>query len=260
MITRESKKILVADDSLFFRIKLSDILIEAGHLVSLSKNGKETIEEIKIDSNGVDLLILDLQMPEVDGFGVLEWINDNGHRGRFPILALTGVYEASKVLKTLRGLGADGFMSKDMSPEQIIFRVNKFLFPEKSAGRIEEKRVYVSIPVDFTVGDNTYTGFLLNASEGGAFLHTNVKIPKGAECLLTFSLPGSARLMSVKGCVQWSSDVKAEKAIFCGYGIKFSSMSMEDQDELKAFVREKGSGQATECDWPGRLKKSGTDN
>jgi uncharacterized protein (TIGR02266 family) len=260
MITRDSKKILVADDSLFFRIKLSDILIEAGHLVNLSKDGKEVIEEIKIDSNGIDLLILDLQMPEVDGFGVMEWINDNGHRGRFPILALTGVYEASKVLETLKGLGADGFMSKDMSPEQIIFRVNKCLFPEKSAGRIEEKRVYVSIPVDFTIGEATSTGFLLNASENGAFLHTKVEIPKGAECRLKFSLPGSDRVMSLTGCVQWSSVGSTERNIFCGYGIKFSSMSMEDEDELKAFVSKESSGQAMKCDGPERLKKSGTDN
>ncbi len=70
MITKNSKNIMVADDSLFFRTKLSDILVEAGHRVRFAKDGREVISELKIDPGGVDLLMLDLQLPEIDGFGV----------------------------------------------------------------------------------------------------------------------------------------------------------------------------------------------
>jgi len=45
MITKESRNILVADDSLFFRNKLTDVLIEAGHSVKVVKNGREAIEK-----------------------------------------------------------------------------------------------------------------------------------------------------------------------------------------------------------------------
>ena len=84
MIVRTSKNILLADDSVFFRTKLSAILTEAGHRVRFASDGREVIKEIQIDSKGIDLLVLDLQMPEVDGFGVLEWINNNGFKGKFP--------------------------------------------------------------------------------------------------------------------------------------------------------------------------------
>ena len=129
MITKNSKRILVADDSLFFRTMLSEILVEAGHQVKIAKNGKEAIEEVRIGANGIDLLILDLQMPEVDGFGVLDWLRSSGHGGKFPILAITGAYEATtQLLEKLKSLGASGYMSKDMSSEQIISRVDRFLF------------------------------------------------------------------------------------------------------------------------------------
>lgn len=125
MATVGSKNILLADDSSFFRIKLSEILEEAGHKVRSAEDGKKAIEEINAIGGGIDLLILDLQMPELDGFGVLEWIKKSGHGGKFPILAMTGEFEATQILQKLRALGASGFMSKDMSPDQIVTRVNK---------------------------------------------------------------------------------------------------------------------------------------
>jgi CheY-like chemotaxis protein len=129
MNTEESKNILVADDSIFFRTKLSDILIVAGHKVKFANNGQEAIDEVKVNADHIDLLILDLQMPEVDGFGVLKWIQNSGHGGKFPILAMTDAYGATQVLDKIKDLGASGYMSKEMSPEQIIIRVNQFLFP-----------------------------------------------------------------------------------------------------------------------------------
>jgi uncharacterized protein (TIGR02266 family) len=236
MITKDSKYLLVADDSLLLRTKISDILVEAGHRVKVAKNGKEVIEEVRIGANGIDLLILDLQMPEVDGFGVLDWIKNSGHGGKFPILAMTGAYEATRILEKLKSLGASGYMSKGMSPEQIIFRVNSFLFPNKSGGRPKNDRVCTSIPVDFMIGERSLTGHMLNASEGGVFLYSKVKIPQGTELKLKFSLPGYGRIMVVKGNVQWSSDKTASGSIFCGHGVKFSSISMEDRKDLIDFI------------------------
>ena len=97
----------------------------------MRRTEKEAIEEVRIGANGIDLLILDLQMPEVDGFGVLDWLKSSGHGGKFPILVMTGAYDATtQLLEKLKSLGASGYMSKDMSPEQIISRVNRFLFQE----------------------------------------------------------------------------------------------------------------------------------
>ncbi len=129
MTAEGSRNILVADDSIFFRSKLNDILLVAGHKVMLVQDGNEAIEAVKTNADRIDLMILDIQMPELDGFGVLEWLKNNGHEGRFPILVMTGEREATDVLGKLKELGASGYMSKDLSPEQITIRINNILFP-----------------------------------------------------------------------------------------------------------------------------------
>jgi two-component system chemotaxis response regulator CheY len=237
MITEDSKNILVADDSVFFRTKLSDILVEAGHKVRFAKDGREVINELRIDCDALDLLILDLQMPDIDGFGVLEWIKDSDCKGKFPILAVTGVYEPSDVLGRLRDLGANGLMSKGFTPEEIIFRVNRILFPDKVPGnRAPTERVPVSLAVDFTVGDLTRTGFLLNISETGSFLHTKVELLTGTSVHMRFSLPGSQKILDVKGIVKWTTAEVASRTLFGGSGIMFSTISAEDQAQISEFV------------------------
>ncbi len=129
MAAEGSKNIIVADDSIFFRTKLNDILLVAGHKVMLVNDGNAALEAVKANADKIDLMILDIQMPELDGFGVLQWIKENGYGGRFPVLVMTGELEATQILEKLKDLGASGYMSKELSPEQIIMRVNKILFP-----------------------------------------------------------------------------------------------------------------------------------
>lgn len=236
MITKDSKSILIADDSVFFRTKLSDILVEAGHRVRFAKDGREVLNEIRIDSNSIDLMMLDLQMPDIDGFGVLKWLDENGFKGKFPILVITGVYEPVHVMEKLKELGATGLMTKGSTPEQIIFRVNRILFPEKILHGTPRERVPVSLPVDFILGNIARTGFLLNLSESGAFLHTKHELLIGALVHLKFSLPGSEKLLDLKGIVKWSTNDVASKTLFGGYGIMFTSSSEEDRESLKGFV------------------------
>jgi CheY-like chemotaxis protein len=236
MITRDPKNILVADDSIFFRIRLSDILTEAGHKVRFSKDGSEVIAELKKNPSGIDLLILDLQMPEVDGFGVLKWLDENGLRGKVPVLAVTGVYEPQHVLEELKYLGANGLITKGFTPEQIVFRINRLLFPEKDEDFQPRDRVPVSIPVDFTIGDVTNTGFLLNISESGAFLHTKAEILSGAYMRLKFTLPGVDHLFDIKAVVRWGTAEIAKKALFGGFGVMFTAIADSETAMLKNFV------------------------
>ncbi|MFQ5442766.1 MAG: response regulator [Thermodesulfobacteriota bacterium] len=236
MITTESRSILVADDSMFFRIKLSDILSEAGHKVMFAKDGREVIKEVSINSIGIDLLVLDLQMPDVDGFGVLEWIKENGYQDKFPILVITGVYEGSEVIERLKELGAAGLMSKAFTPEHIIYMVNNVLFSEKAAKGQHRIRVPISIPIDFKVGEKKLSGFLLNISCNGVFLHTKEGLLRGTVVHLIFTLPGIDRVFNVKGVVRWSTAESDSDAIFGGSGIMFDSVSPEDQKSIEEFI------------------------
>ena len=176
MITKDSKRILVADDDEFYRVKLGYILTKAGHEAKCVKDGRGVFEELKNDGDGFDLLILDLQMPEVDGFEVLEWMRDNNLTGRFPVLAVTGTYDSIHMFKRLKTLGTAGLITKALNPEQMIHKVNRLLFPDMKSWRTA--RVPISIPIDCTVGSYSFTGRLLNINAGGLFLHTTEELQK----------------------------------------------------------------------------------
>lgn len=235
----DSKNILIADDSQFFRTKLSDILVEAGHKVRFARDGKEVIEEIRIDSTSIDLLILDLQMPELDGFGVLKWMEENGLGGTLPVLVITSVYEPTEVLERLRELGAAGLVTKGFPPEQLIFRVNRALYPDKIAhGKRPKMRVAVSVPVDFSVDGVTKTGYILNLSENGVYIHTKERLRTGTDVFLKFSLPGGTRVYDIAGTVSRTSEEGEKKRIFEGIGVRLREIEPDDAAHLQRFVEE----------------------
>jgi uncharacterized protein (TIGR02266 family) len=237
MITNDSKFILIADDSLFFRARLEDILTEGGHRVRLSTNGKETIEAMRVDAEKIDLLILAVKMPDIDCFGVMDWIDENGLSGKFPVLIMTNAYKINHMLERLKGSVATGLMRKDFSPQEVILRVNRQLFHNKAgAGAKPRGRVPVSTAVDFTIGDKTETGFLLNISEGGVFINTSAELSIDTSVKLVFSLPGIDRVFELTGIVKWSTAKVASKTTFCGSGLIFINVSSEDQEVLRRFV------------------------
>jgi CheY-like chemotaxis protein len=237
MITKNSKNILVVDDSIFFRTTLKDILSEGGHMVLLSRDGKTAIEAIKADADDIDLLILDLKMPGIDGFGVLDWIDASGLRGKFPVLVMTGAYEPGPVLERLKGSAAMGLLPKGFSPQELIFRVNRLLFSDKAAEGVNPReRVPVSIPVSFTIEDTAERGFFINISEQGAFLNTRVYLYAGAALALEFSLLKIDRVFNLKAIVQWTTADLTSTTTFSGGGVMFTGVSSEEGRILRGFI------------------------
>ena len=84
-----SAKILVVDDSRTIRLQLQKILSNAGFEVVLAENGLQAIDQMSCEP---DLMILDVVMPEMDGYGVCEKLKEFGDRySRLPIVFLTSL-------------------------------------------------------------------------------------------------------------------------------------------------------------------------
>ncbi len=238
MVAARKKRVFLADDSLFFRMRLSEILTDGGHEVVAARNGKELIDNIVGDRGGIDLLVLDLHMPDMDGFEVLEWIAENGYKEKFPVLVVTGVYDPLEVMGKLRDMGVTRLISKAYTPEHIIFMVNNVLYRDLASAGQKRSRVPVSIPIDFKVGERSLSGFILNISDNGIFLHTKEELLVGTVLKLVFSLPDSEKVMKMHGLVRWSTTERDGKAPFCGCGVMFSEIDEEDQDLIVDFVKE----------------------
>lgn len=101
-------RLLIADDSPLYRLRLSQIFAVSDSLqiVGLASNGREAIALIK--ERRPDVLVLDLEMPELDGFSVLRWAMKNT---QLPVVVCSGLGERESVFRALEA-GAVDFITK----------------------------------------------------------------------------------------------------------------------------------------------------
>ena len=118
------KKILVVDDDAELVELVSFNLKQAGYYVSTASNGVEAIKKARALSP--DLIVLDVMMPELDGFGVCEILRRDRATASIPIILLTAL---SSELGRMAGFdsGATDFLTKPFSPRQLLARIAELL-------------------------------------------------------------------------------------------------------------------------------------
>ncbi len=124
------KKILVIEDNLEVRENLCEILELSGYEVSSAENGKLGLK--KADEVLPDLILCDVMMPELDGFGVLKILNKTAKLNHIPFIFLTAKAEKSDFRKGM-GLGAQDYISKPFDDVELLEAIEMRL---KKAERI----------------------------------------------------------------------------------------------------------------------------
>lgn len=118
-----AKKILIVDDSKTMRDMVSFTLSGAGFEVTEAEDGVLALESLK-DNTRFDLVITDLNMPNMDGFGLIENLRANAAYKYTPILMLTTESDAQKKERG-KLAGATGWIVKPFNPEKLVQVVNK---------------------------------------------------------------------------------------------------------------------------------------
>ena len=117
--------ILVADDSVTIRRRLRELLEEIGHQVIEASNGNEALE--MLETHAVDLIVLDIVMPEKDGIETL--IELSRRSIDLPVIAMSGTKSgAVDYLETAKKFGADHVVDKPFSPKDILDLVTNALW------------------------------------------------------------------------------------------------------------------------------------
>ncbi len=111
------KKILVIEDTLEVRENLCEILELSNYEAHAANNGKEGI--IKAKEIIPDLIICDVMMPELDGFGVLKILNKTPSINHIPLIFLTAKAEKTDV-RTGMGLGAEDYITKPFNDVELL--------------------------------------------------------------------------------------------------------------------------------------------
>lgn len=118
-----AKLILTVDDSKTMREMVSFTLKNAGYEVVEADDGKTAIDQLGQLSK-VDLVITDLNMPNLDGFAVVEHVRAHSAHKFVPILILTTESDAAKKERG-KAAGATGWIVKPFNPEKLVQVVNK---------------------------------------------------------------------------------------------------------------------------------------
>jgi adenylate cyclase len=113
-------KVLVADDNYNNRQLIADILDTMGHEALMAYNGQEAL--VVVEKEPPDLIILDVDMPGMNGFDVCELLKRDPQTAQIPILMLTALTDVEYRVRGL-GLGADDYLTKPFNPRELMERI-----------------------------------------------------------------------------------------------------------------------------------------
>lgn len=136
------KKILIADDEERIVHLLNDFLTAAGFSTVTAKDGKEALDVFEAQSDSLDLAIIDIMMPEIDGWELTRQIRKVSN---LPIIMLSARAEEFDLLTGFEA-GIDEYVTKPFSPAVLVKRVEALIKRnnnDKEITNIEKKGLYI---------------------------------------------------------------------------------------------------------------------
>ncbi len=119
----EAKKIVLAEDNSTLSLLLKFRLEKEGYILLIAKDGKEAIE--LIEEQDPELILTDIMMPFISGLEVISHVRNKLNK-QTPIIVFSAAGQEEMVLKAFN-LGANDFMGKPFSPNELVIRVKRLL-------------------------------------------------------------------------------------------------------------------------------------
>ncbi len=132
--------LLVVDDNEANRDMLSRRLQKQGYTVEIAENGLLALERVR--TTPFDLVLLDVMMPELDGFAVLERLKSDSQLRHIPVIMISALDELESVVRCIQ-IGAEDFLPKPFNPTLLRARIGASL--EKKYLRDQEQRTYQAL-------------------------------------------------------------------------------------------------------------------
>jgi two-component system, OmpR family, response regulator VicR len=120
----DAKKIVLAEDNSTLSLLLKFRLEKEGYKLLIAVDGKEAIE--LIEQHNPELILTDIMMPFISGLEVISHVRNKLNK-QTPIIVFSAAGQEEMVLKAFN-LGANDFMGKPFSPNELVIRVKRLLF------------------------------------------------------------------------------------------------------------------------------------
>jgi DNA-binding response OmpR family regulator len=232
--TTSRKRILVVDDEEDVQILIRRILTDAGYEVDSAGDGEAALE--RIEDRKPDLVVLDLMMPGLDGWGVLE--NLRKRPDPPPVVVVTALADYQAFTRGVRE-GAAAYVCKPFHFAELVATCQKVLLagvaraPVVAEQRRESRRsLVVEVQVLSHGSRPVAVGELVNLSPGGAQVDLGVALELGDRVRVAFSIPGSGFPVGIEGRVQWR--LAAQRGY--SHGLVFVSLSPAQEQQLRELL------------------------
>lgn len=132
--------LLVVDDNELNRDMLAQRLLRQGHTVGLAKDGEEALALVR--ATAFDLVLLDILMPGIDGYGVLTQMKADAALQHIPVIMISALDELSSVVRCIEA-GAEDYLPKPFNPTLLRARIGACL--EKKQLRDQERKTFAAL-------------------------------------------------------------------------------------------------------------------
>ena len=150
--------ILIVDDEARMRKLIKDFLVAKNYRIIEAKDGEEALEVFENNKEKIDLVLLDVMMPKIDGWTVLRKIRQDS---KVPVIMLTARGEEQDELFGFE-LGVDEYISKPFSPKILVARIQAIL--KRTNSKKEEVKNLGGIEIDEVGRTVTVDGKLIELS------------------------------------------------------------------------------------------------
>jgi uncharacterized protein (TIGR02266 family) len=222
-----AKTVLVADDTAFVRDRFRTALEHAGLRAVAVKSAAELLARVRADLDHIDLIVLDLRLPQAPGVDLVRAIRKLDE-GRVPILVFSGTIANAEEVRSLAALGVAGYVNEYSAVQHILPSLAPHLFPD-NFNRRSSPRVVLGIPIQYRFGNTIAAALTLNLSRGGIAIRTTSPLEAGSKIRVRFRMPGSKRDIDAEGRVAWS-----DRRV--GMGIQFEQVDPAHQTIIDDFV------------------------
>lgn len=229
-----TRRVIVADDEEDVRVLVSRILKDMGFEVRTASDGEEALRLIA--ESRPHLLILDLMMPVLDGWGVLARLKEMPDPPPVVLLSARGDYESFR--KGIRE-GASAYVFKPFRFHELLATCQKVLLAKDRpvSAPIQERRrdprrvVVAEVRVLSRERTPIALGELVDLSMGGAQVHLGVKLDAGASVRLALHVP-SGPALAADGVVRWCEPAARGFA----HGIQFTDLTAETRKQIEQLL------------------------
>jgi DNA-binding response OmpR family regulator len=125
-----SKKILIVDDELSILVPLKFLLEKNNFSVALAQSGKDAIDQISMSKP--DLILLDIMLPDLDGYEIFQMIRENPQWDDIKVIYLSAKNRDVDIAKGLN-LGVDAYVTKPFSNADLMEKVRALVGPSASS-------------------------------------------------------------------------------------------------------------------------------